>query len=119
MFAYADVVLVLLVTLSIRFRYRLYRDACMALEGNYLKDLNVLGRDLSKVAIVDNSPYAYGFQVKTSLFQASRGNILIFAVVLKRVFLGLIAEQGRSGLVPSRPFASTYPYARHYSSVVS
>lgn len=44
-------------------RYRLYRDACMALEGNYLKDLNVLGRDLSKVAIVDNSPYAYGFQV--------------------------------------------------------
>lgn len=46
------------------FRYRLYRDACMALEGNYLKDLNVLGRDLSKVAIVDNSPYAYGFQVQ-------------------------------------------------------
>lgn len=53
-------------------RYRLYRDACMALEGNYLKDLNVLGRDLSKVAIVDNSPYAYGFQVSNSPVQCAR-----------------------------------------------
>lgn len=56
-------------------RYRLYRDACMALEGNYLKDLNVLGRDLSKVAIVDNSPYAYGFQV---IFYPSKGDELVF-----------------------------------------
>lgn len=71
----------------------------MALEGNYLKDLNVLGRDLSKVAIVDNSPYAYGFQVNTSLFQALRGNMLIVAVVLKGYLsVGLIVEQGRSGL---------------------
>lgn len=66
-------------------RYRLYRDACMALEGNYLKDLNVLGRDLSKVAIVDNSPYAYGFQVKKGVLATPRELVLYMAVPFRVV----------------------------------
>ncbi|MEW5302483.1 MAG: hypothetical protein WDW36_005264 [Sanguina aurantia] len=58
---YADPLLDLLDKTNV-VRWRLFRESCFPYEGNYVKDLTWLGRDLSQVIIVDNSPHSYVFQ---------------------------------------------------------
>lgn len=43
-------------------RWRLFRESCYPYEGNYVKDLTCLGRELRNTIIVDNSPHSYIFQ---------------------------------------------------------
>jgi RNA polymerase II subunit A small phosphatase-like protein len=57
---YADPVADLLDKENI-FKARLFRESCAFYRGNYVKDLSRLGRDLSRVIIVDNSPASYIF----------------------------------------------------------
>lgn len=57
---YADPVADLLDKENI-FKARLFRESCAFYRGNYVKDLSRLGRDLSRVIIIDNSPASYIF----------------------------------------------------------
>lgn len=42
-------------------RTRLFRESCVYCEGNYVKDLSLLDRDITQSIIVDNSPSSYMF----------------------------------------------------------
>ena len=45
----------------------LCRESCCPYEGNYVKDLQCLGRDLATTIIVDNSPHSYVFQPENAV----------------------------------------------------
>lgn len=49
------------------FRARLFRESCVFHRGNYVKDLGRLGRELSKIIILDNSPASYIFHPENAV----------------------------------------------------
>ncbi|CAI0452175.1 unnamed protein product [Linum tenue] len=46
---------------------RIYRESCIFSDGTYTKDLTVLGVDLAKIAIIDNSPQVFRLQVNNGI----------------------------------------------------
>lgn len=65
--AYADQVLDMLDPQGTLIHHRIYRPSCVLVEGRYLKDLSILGRDLRQTLLVDNSPHAFLYQLNNGV----------------------------------------------------
>jgi RNA polymerase II subunit A small phosphatase-like protein len=65
---YADRLLDLLDPTKTLIRTRLFRQSCLSFGDNiFVKDLSLLGRDLSQTIIVDNSPLSYAFHKNNAI----------------------------------------------------
>lgn len=65
--AYADQVCNIIDPTGNLIHHRLFRESCTNVEGNYIKDLSCLGRDLRKTILVDNSPHTFSLQVNNGI----------------------------------------------------
>ena len=65
---YADPIIDAIEQNNLYFDYRLYRQHAIVYNNDFVKDLSRLGRDLSKVIIVDNMPQNFRLQKENGIF---------------------------------------------------
>ncbi|KAJ1284665.1 hypothetical protein BS78_03G222400 [Paspalum vaginatum] len=64
---YADQLLDILDPEKKLFSKRFFRESCVFTDSGYTKDLTVVGADLAKVAIIDNTPQVFQLQVNNGI----------------------------------------------------
>uniref|UniRef100_A0A3B5LFM8 CTD (carboxy-terminal domain, RNA polymerase II, polypeptide A) small phosphatase like 3 n=1 Tax=Xiphophorus couchianus TaxID=32473 RepID=A0A3B5LFM8_9TELE len=64
---YAEKILEILDPQKKLFRHRLYQDDCACVLGHYIKDLSILGRDLTKTVVLDNAPHTYPYHLMNTI----------------------------------------------------
>ncbi|EPR62486.1 Dullard family phosphatase domain-containing protein [Toxoplasma gondii RUB] len=69
--SYADQVLAHLDPDRRLVHHRLYRQHCTMINGGYVKDLRLLGRDISRVVLADNSPISMALQPDNGVLVSS------------------------------------------------
>ena len=65
--SYADPIINLIESERRYFSCRLYREYTTFYQNNYIKDLNNLGRDISKIIIIDNCSFNFSFQKENGI----------------------------------------------------
>lgn len=56
-------------------RHRLYRDSCTQADDVYVKDLNILGRDIEKILIIDNTLHVFAYQVNIAIMIVGKWSV--------------------------------------------
>lgn len=64
---YAEPIIDVIENEGVKFHYKLFRQHTIMIDNDYIKDLSMLGRDLKRVVLVDNSEKAFMLQKKNGI----------------------------------------------------